>query len=511
MNKTSKAISTVTLLLIITKLLGFVREMIVAAYYGATYETDAYNMALQIIVLSTAIISMGVATVIIPMYNHRRIQQSKEEADLFANNILWITSLFYIVLSVAGIVFAPTVVKVFAPSFSGEVSVLTVKVVRIVFIFTVATNITNFMASLAKIYDKFAITVIANFPLTVFTVFAAVFFSKDYGIYALVISYILFMLAQALMLVLSARKVFRFKAVLDFRNGDLRDVVKLSLPVYVSIAVWEVNAVIDKMLASGLTEGSISAMAYATKLRALPDSIISASVIMVMFPLLSKYAASDDFDSLKNTTSKAISLLSLALLPVIAVSLYYSSEITKIVFERGAFTAENTATTAGVFVFAVMSLIFAGGANLLSNSFYSMQDTKSPQLAAVIMVVCNISLNLILVRYMQAAGLALATSMAFFVYFVILFAQFRRKLGSFGGLALLKSIVKCVVATACMVPVFFTFELLRGRLPLLVFFAAAAGASLCVYALLLYLLKVELFIEAIGRGRAFVLSRRKGG
>ncbi|MCL2159331.1 MAG: polysaccharide biosynthesis C-terminal domain-containing protein, partial [Oscillospiraceae bacterium] len=119
------------------------------------------------------------------------------------------------------------------------------------------------------------------------------------------------------------------------------------------------------------------------------------------------------------------------------------------------------------------------------------------------------TLNAILVRYMQAAGLTLATSIAFFVYFVLLFILFRRKCGAFGGLALAKNVGKCMVATASMAPVFWLCELLRPRLPLFVFFAAAAAASLCVYALLLYLLRVSLFMEALGRAKAFLKGRFK--
>ena len=509
MNKTTKAISIVTILLIISKPFGFLREMIVAAYYGATYQTDAYNMAINIMGFSTAIIAAGVATVIIPMYNHRRIQNSKSEADLFINNILWITSLFYVVLSILGIIFAPALVKVFAPSFEGEIVSLTVNIVRMVFIFTVFANITNYMKAIAKIYDKFSITVLASYPLTILTVIFTVLFSHRIGIYALVISYIIFLIIQASLLVLSVRKVFSFKAILNFTNGDLKDVVKLSLPIYLSVAIGEVNAIIDKMFASGLPEGSISAMNYATKLRALPDGIITASIITVIYPLLSQYAAKKDFFNLKATAVKAISLLSMTLLPVIAVSLYYSSEITKIVYERGAFTSDSTLLTANIFTFAILSLIFAGSSSLLSNTFYSMQDTKTPQIAAVIMVAVNITLNAILVRYMQAAGLTLATSIAFFVYFVLLFILFRRKCGAFGGLALAKNVGKCMVATASMAPVFWLCELLRPRLPLFVFFAAAAAASLCVYALLLYLLRVSLFMEALGRAKAFLKGRFK--
>ena len=508
MNKTTKAISAVTILLIFSKLFGFLRGVVISSYYGLTYQTDAYNMALLIVGLSTAFISAGVTTVIIPMYNHRRIQQSKEKADVFASNILWISSLFYIILSAAGIIFAPVLVRVFAPNFEANTAALTATMIRLVFGFAVIMNISNFMDSIAKIYDKFAVAVIASgFPFGILTFISTVLFARNIGIYALVIAYILFLLVQAVLLISSVRKVFRFTAILNFSNGDLKEVLKLSLPVFISVGVWEINIMIDKMLASGLPEGSITAMNLAITLRGLPDGIITGAIITVMFPLMSQYAAKQDFGNLKAAAAKAMSLLSMSLLPIIALSLYYAVEITRIVYERGAFTPEDTLLTASIFTFYIIAIFFAGCATMLNNAFYSMQDTKTPQIAAVITVAVNVTFNLILVRYMQAAGLALATSIASFVYCAVLFILFRRKCGAFGGLALVKNAAKCTFATAGMIPVFFLCELLRDRLPLFIFFAVAAMISLCVYALLLYLFKVELFMEALERGKTFIKNR----
>jgi len=167
--------------------------------------------------------------------------------------------------------------------------------------------------------------------------------------------------------------------------------------------------------------------------------------------------------------------------------------------------------TANIFTFAVISLIFSGGASLLSHSFYSVQDTKTPQVAAVTMVMFNIAFNLILIRHMQAAGLALATSIASLVHFVVLFIQFRLKFGSFGGLALLKNVSKYAVATTVMLLMFFICEIFRSRLSLAAFFAVVALLSLLVYAVLLYLLKAVLFMEAFNRAKSLVIKCLKRG
>jgi len=509
MNKTAKAISLVTVLILISKPFAFIREMIIAAYYGATSHTDAYNMAIIIIGLSTAFVTAGITTVIIPIYNHKRIGESKEVADLFANNILWITSLFCLILSIIGIIFAPVLVYIFAPNFNQETAELTIRIVRIMFIFTVAMNITCYMTSMAQIYNKFAIIVITGYPFTVLAVFFTVFFAERIGIYAMVIAYVLHLTLQSVLLIVSLRNVFRLKPHINFINGDFKEVIKLSLPLYLSIAVGEINAIINKTLASGLPEGSISAMTYADRLNGLPIGVISASVLTVVYPLLSKYAAEKDLPSLKALTLKAVTLLTMTLLPIIAVSVYYARDITKIVFERGAFTAENTELTAYIFIFTAFTMIFISGASVFSNAFYGMKDTKTPQITAIIMVSFNITLSLILVQYMQAAGLALASSIAYFIYFISMFLFFKKKYGAFGGLTLVKNILKCSLATLFMIPVFFLCEYLRGSMHLFIFFAVSSALSLCVYALLLWLLKVDLFMEAVKRATTYFKKNKQ--
>lgn len=507
MSKTTKAIATVMILLLISRLFGFIREMIIAIYYGASYQTDAYNMAITITKFTITFMSVIGTTVLIPIYNYKQIHQNIKEADLFVNNILWITSLFCLIISGFGIFFSPVLVKVFAPNFDAETVAKTIKIIRITFIFTVSINISNFMIAILQINKKFAVIILSNFQLTLFPVVSVVFLSDSLGIYALVIGYVLSLITQAFFLVMSARRVFKFKAVLNFVNSDLKDVFKLSFPVYISVAILEINMLIEKILASSLSEGSISAMGYASKLRTVPDGIITASVITVVFPLLSTYAENKEFDKLKIITSKVISLLFMSLLPVILISVYYAEDIIKIVYERGIFTAKQTALTANIFTYTIISLIFSGCAGLLNNLFYSMRNTSSPQIAAVIMLLTNTTLNLIFIRYMQAAGLALANSIASFVYFIMLSIQCRLKYGTFGELTLLKNIFKYILSATGVIPIFFLCEMLREGLPLLAFFLVVTIASLCIYALMLFLLKAELFIEGCIQLKKFLRGR----
>jgi putative peptidoglycan lipid II flippase len=289
--------------------------------------------------------------------------------------------------------------------------------------------------------------------------------------------------------------------MLNFTNGDFGNVFMLCLPIFFNVAIREINVVINRFLASGLPEGSISAINYANVLRNLPDGIMTFALATVIFPLLSKYSAKNEFEDFKRLAAKAISLVFITLLPVIAVSLYYGTDIVRLVYERGAFTPDNTVLTSHIFTFAIISIVFSTGASVLSNAFYGAQDTKTPQIAMAIMVVSNIALNFILVRHMEAAGLVFASSIAFTVFFVFLLVLFRRKFGSFGGLSLLKDIGKYIAAAAGMVPVFLLSELLSDLLPTVIFFGIGATVSLFVYAGLLYLFKAGLFMEGLGRLR----------
>ena len=508
MNRTAKSISIISILLFLAKIFALVREMTVAKYYGVSGQTDAYNMAFYIIDLSTAMISITVATIIIPMYSRKLAERTKDEADYFANNILWITCFLYGVISLIGIIFAPFLIKIFAPDFNSETSAMTINMIRMMFIFTIGTNIVNYLSSVSKTHQKYSVTALVAIPMSIATIISIVFLSKYIGIYALVVGFISYTVIQVIMLIVSVRDIFKFKFVINFINGDFKEVVILSIPILMNSAVWQINGIVSRILASGLTAGSISAMDYANKIRSLPDGIISAAILTVIFPILSKYAANKDYPNVKILTTKSISLLFLALMPIIVVSLYYNKGIIKIIYERGAFTPDKTAITAHIFVYTIISLIFIGGVAFLNSTFYSMQDTKTPRNGGFIYVGSNIILNLILVRYMQAAGLALATSISYFLNFVILFIQFRRKCGAFGGLLLLKNIAKCLIAAACMIPVFFLCELIRNKLPLIIFFGFVVIISFAVYALILYLLKAELFIEALNRTKSYLIKSK---
>ena len=499
MNNIVKSISIVTILLLVSKVFGFVREMFIAAYYGATWQTDAYNMALNLISLLTAIVAAGLAAVIIPIYIQKKVQQSNDEARLFASNLLCITSLFYVLISVLGIIFAPSIVRVIAFNFNEETAALTVSLMRIMFTAAVGLNIVDFLSLISRANEKFIVPSLISLPLTIIIVSFTVFLSGSIGIYALVYAFIAYTFIQVIMLVISLRGVFKFSLRLNFIDGDFSNVIMLSLPIFFNVAIREINVVINRALASGLPEGSISAINYANVLRNLPDGIITFSLAAVIFPMLSKYAASKNFDNFKGLVAKAVSLVFITLLPVIAISLFFSADIVRLVYERGAFTYQDSMLTSHIFTFSIISIAFSTGASVLSNAFYGAQDTKTPQIAMAVMVVCNIALNLILVRYMYAAGLVFASSIAFAVFFVLLLALFRRKFGAFDGLTLLKNVAKYGVAAVGMIPVFLLSELLRYRLPLLVFFGIGAAAALVIYTGLLYLLKADLFMEGLRR------------
>ena len=510
LTKTQKALSSVTILLLVSRLLGFIREMVIAAYFGATWQTDAFNMAINIVILSTAIISVGVATVVIPVYNKKTETHSKETADLFVSNILWIFSFIYVAISVAGIIFAPYLVRVFALNFNAETAALTTLMVRVMLAVAALQNVVNFLSSISRANNRFTMPSLIGFPVSIITIGSVVFLSERMGIHALVFAFIAYTTIQAAMLSVSLRKVFRLKLFISFTNGDLKDVVLLSLPIYLSIAVAEINMVVDRMLASGLPEGSITALNFALRVRGLPDALIIAPLVTVVFPLLSQHAARNDVKLVKSLTIRSLSVVFLTLIPVAAISMFYSTEIVQIVFERGAFTAERTQLTAGIFFYLIASVVFIGAYTMLANAFYSVQDTKTPQISAVVFVMCNIALNIILVRHMQAAGLALATTISCIIYFILLLVLYRRKFGAFGGLKLAKNTCKCLFATVCMLPIFHTAEILREQLPLFVFFGTASLISLGVYAVILIILKEEMILEGFAKVKNIVLNTPLG-
>jgi len=225
---------------------------------------------------------------------------------------------------------------------------------------------------------------------------------------------------------------------------------KLSVPVVIGVSCNQVNTLVDRILASGLEPGSISALTYAQRVVQLPYGLLATPIIMVLYPSLANYASSGDWAGLRRALNRGFTSLALLFVPVTVGMLILRVELIRFLFERGAFDATDTARTSMAFLFYGAGLLFIVWRDYLTRVCYAMNDSATPTWTAVVSTLVNIALNLLLVRRFGIAGLAGATTVAALVASLLLYLRIRTRLQAMDDCRLLWELAKITAASAMM-------------------------------------------------------------
>jgi putative peptidoglycan lipid II flippase len=476
---------------ILSKALGFAREIALSYVYGASAITDAYLISQTIPIVIFSFISVGIATGYIPLYSRILNEQGQLEANKYTNNLSNALLLLASIIVAIVLLFTQPIVKTFASGFSGETLELAVAFTRISVFGVYFTAVLNIFAGYLGIHDNYIIPALVGFPMNL-VIIASLFISTKTNIYVIAIGSVLATASQLLLLIPSVRKTgYRYQPVLNLKDEYIKTMVIIALPVIAGQSVNQINVLVDRTLASGIAVGGISALNYANRLNGFIQGLFVASISTVLYPMISKMAAEDNMKGLKASISEAISVINLLVIPATIGAMIFSKEIVTLLFGRGAFTPEAIDMTGGALFYYSIGMIAFGLRDILSRAFYALQDTKTPMINATIAVVINIILNLVLSKYLGIGGLALATSIAAIVGTLLLFITLRRKIGGFGLKEITKSFIKISIASILMGFIalgsfnFFS-QNIRQNLALIL----AIGIGALAYAILIYFMRI---------------------
>ena len=451
MSKKTKTTALVLMLIILTsKITGFFRDIVLAQTFGAGEITDAYLTALNIPVVLFDGISAALGTTFIPIYFKIKSSKGQEEVNKFTSNILNIVILVSLVFVLLGVIFAPYIVKIFAVGFKGDVFDLTVNYSKIL-IFSmvfIAINglVSSYLVASGNVYISGAITI----PFNIFVIIAIIFASVTESyvmVYGTLIAYIAQLLFQLPLLI---KKGYKHRLTVNLRDENIRQILFLVIPVFIGSYINQINAVVNRTLASTLDSGSITALNYANKLNMFAVGVIAVAISTIMYPILSKLASEGDKKLFKINISKSINMIVIIMLPIMVVMTTFSTEIVKVLFEEGSFNSHDTYLTSTALFFYSIGILSYGLKELLAKSFYSLQDTKTPVRNATISVVINIVFSIILVNIMGIGGLALASSISATVTTMLLLISLRKKIGKIGFSYILKTFIKGAIASIVM-------------------------------------------------------------
>ncbi|MEG1287711.1 MAG: murein biosynthesis integral membrane protein MurJ [Clostridium sp.] len=494
MSKLAKATFTLMIATIIAKVLGFVRELVLASGYGTSIYSDAYITAMNIPTVIFAVIGSTLATVLIPMYMEVDRDLGKEKSLKFINNVFNLVVLSCIILSILGFIFTEEIVDVFAIGYEGKALELAINFTRITIIGIVCTGLSYVMTSYLQIKNNFIMPGLSSVPKNIIII-VSIILSINHSPYIMIWGTLIGTASEfVFQLPYAIKHGYKYIPVIDLKDKYIKKMAWLMGPVLIGVAVNQVNTLVDRTLASTLVSGSVSALNYADKLNGFVIAIFITSISSVIYPLLSQLSAEENKTRFTRSVIKSINSVIVLVLPISVGTIVLSTPIVRELFQRGAFDARATAMTALALAMYSVGMVAFGLRDVLGKIFYSLQDTKTPMRNGVLTMVMNVIMDFIFIKHFGLSGITLSTSVASIICTFLLFGSLKKKIGYFGQDKIIKTTAKAAVASAVMgVVVYYLYEWMMST-PFAdgdacLFGVVIVGAL--VYGLLIILFKVD--------------------
>ncbi|MBW1889175.1 MAG: murein biosynthesis integral membrane protein MurJ [Deltaproteobacteria bacterium] len=497
--KVTRAAGIVGAATFLSRVFGFVRDVVIAGYFGAGLASDAFFVAFRIPNLLRRLFAEGSLTVaFIPVFSEYLTRHGREEAYRLARSAMRMLSIILAVAAVAGVLASPVIVHIIAPGFtaSPEKYQLCVDLTRFMFPYIFFIGLVALCMGILNVLGHFAAPALAPVFLNLAMITSVLLFSPhlERPVFGLAVGVLLGGLLQLLLQIpfLIKNGLFFWQKTKIFHPG-LKRIGKLMLPAVFGAAVYQINMVIGTLLASLLPEGSVSYLYYADRLVQFPLGIFAIATATAVLPSLSKQVAKEDFDGLRETFRHAMNFVFFITIPAMVGLVVLREPIVYLLFKRGAFDVETVRLTATALLYYCAGLWAFSAVRIVVSMFYALQDTKTPVKMAVVSITVNVLLGIGLMGPLKHGGLALATSLASVVNLLLLIWALRQKIGMLGWRQIMSSAaISSVNALLMGLVVWGTAGAIIPRdhhstLVLLAGVAGSVGAGVVTYAFLGYL------------------------
>lgn len=432
-NSVAVAAALVAVSSLASRVLGFLRDRVLAARFGAGQEVDIYYAAFKVPDLVYNLLVLGalsagfipVFTKLIKDFNcrnnncHDNYETNKGAWDL-VNNI--VTILFFSVsfLSILGIIFSPALTKIVAPGFSPEDQLLTSNLTRIMFLSPLLLGISGIIGGVLQSFKRFLIYSIAPIFYNLGIIFGATILVDAWGLIGLAWGVVIgAFLHLAIQLPTVFSLGFRYRFSFSLKDKNVREIFRVMIPRTMSLAISQVNLLVITAIASGLAAGSLTIFNFANNLQSFPVGIFGISFAIAAFPLLSEHAFNKE--KLAKSFSKTFRQILFFVVPATALLIILRAQIVRIVYGAGNFDWNDTILTMNTLAFFSISLFAQATIPLLVRVFYARHNSKLPFYLGLITVASNVVLSILLSRRMGVTGLALAFSISSILNFLLLF------------------------------------------------------------------------------------------
>ncbi len=516
-----KSASIISLVTIVSRVLGYVRDQRIAQLLGTSPSADAYVLAYRIPNLFRRLVAEGSMTAsFIPVFTGYMREKSKEEVWDFANRLFWTLALVVAIITVLGMVFSPTVVHLF----SGEniARDQAVQLNRIIFPYLFFIALAALAMGILNCFHMFglpaATPVLLNVATILFSVGVVWHYVGDPAT-SLAVGVLVGGVMQFLIQVPSlVQKGMNFRFGVSFSHPGIRDVARLMIPRLFGIGIGQINLLVDTRFATAgsMPEGSLAALYVADRVMELVLGGYAIAVATAILPMMSHQAAAKDYEALKKTLNFSVRIVAFITVPAALGLMILREPIIRVLFQHGQFMAASTRLTARALLYYAIALPALASVKLIVPAFYSTRDTKTPVIVASISLVINIVLNIVFLEFffkrVQNGGPALATALACYFDFFALFIIFRLRYGPMGTFEILRSFAKIslcagLMGVGCWFGLHYTEFTTQSRflIQLPVFVGLIVGATI-LYLALAWIFRCHEIEEVYG-----IAVRRRGG
>lgn len=470
----------VMIVVLASKLLGFIRQMVIASVYGSNVNTDIYFMSSDFMVgLSGALIG-SLTTALVTVYIDTKVKQSKEKANEIASKMLTMFLLASVVFIIGINVFAPWIAKLLAPTYTGDNLAKLVLYLRMFSITFIFTSFQSIYAAVLNANDSFVPGKLYGIIFNPLAIIAVLLFAGRFGLLPLIGAYVVANLIQTLLLMYLCRKKSRFKFIIGFSDANVRHLIILALPLLISNIFIQLNAIIDKSICSTIGEGFASYYLYGYTLEQFITTTITTTISLLLLSKYATYVAEGNKEKVIKSFKDSISGLVILLAPITAIVCALSYEIVSIVYLRGEFTPLDSSYTSKALIGFAIGFCIIAIREMYIRLHFSYQDTKMPMFANIIGIIINAVLSIVLSRYIGIFGVSVATSLSAVFTIIILNKSLKKYIPEFKFASMKKMILKVSIsALLAFETVFITKDLIQFNL--IIKFAICSVIAFVVY------------------------------
>lgn len=461
------------------KVSGLLRDMIIAFYFGDSYQAIAYFAAFTLPNVFILFFATGMKNAFVPSYIHALADGNGHH---HFSQIIRGTVLLGFIVSLTGVVASPFLLPIMFPELSTEAIRLSVGLSVVFFIAVFVVSLNAVYEAYLDAENKFSLSVISQILVIGSTILGAIFFAERFGAYSLAFGYLVGSLLSyaAKRLWFIPKDSHKIVGRLDW--SEIKPFSIIFIPVAITVMVGQVNLTIDNIFAGRFSGEAINYINYAKNIVHFPQAIIGVTIGTIIFPILSKAISTDNQAGFKKSIEYGLMLTLLVLLPAVAGMMWLMQDLIHIVYERGAFTADATQATASVGYLYLGSVLFFSLQNILNKAFYAKKKGYVILRISLFSIALNIALNFLFIELLGSyLAIPLASSVMALVYFTLNWIVFNRTEGKLENSFLLKDSAKIILSTAIMLFSLWLLDLVIADLNVYVHFAIIVLAGALVY------------------------------